>query len=142
MRICRMFHRNAQSCLVYVCGRGVEGERYVIEKYRSLADGQIRPVEAERSGTILSAGAVKKLRPQRDGIIVCAALNLKASGIQYWGLIDAKPHYGICAPAATPLRPDTRQSTNIRTGPVSGGPGNASGLYGSGSQGGDRPPAA
>ena len=95
MRIGRMFHRNAQTYLVHVFGRGLEGDRYVIEKYRSLADGQIHAVEAEQPGTrarrgqrrtIMSAGAVKKLRPERDEIIVCTALNLKASGIQYWGL--------------------------------------------------------
>ena len=94
MRIGRMFHRNAQTYLVHVFGRGLEGDRYVIEKYRSLADGQIHAVEAEQPATksrrgkrrtIMSAGAVKKLRPERDEIIVCTALNLKASGIQYWG---------------------------------------------------------
>ena len=95
MRIGRMFHRNAQTYLVHVFGRGLEGDRYVIEKYRSLADGQIHAVEAEQPGsrarrgkrrTIMSAGAVKKLRPERDEIIVCTALDLKASGIQYWGI--------------------------------------------------------
>jgi len=95
MRIGRMFHRNAQTYLVHVFGQGLEGDRYVIEKYRSLADGQIRAVEAEQPDakarrskrrTIMSAGAVKKLRPERDEIIVCTALNLKASGIQYWGI--------------------------------------------------------
>ena len=95
MRTGRMFHCNAQTYLVHVFGRGLEGERYVIEKYRSLADGQIHAVEAEQPGTkgrrrhrrtIASLAAVKKLRPERDEIIVCTALNLKASGIQYWGI--------------------------------------------------------
>ena len=95
MRIGRMFHRSAQTYLVHVFGQGLEGDRYVIETYRSRADGQIHPVEAEQTGvrarrgkrrTILSAGAVKKLRPERNEIIVCTALNLKASGIQYWGI--------------------------------------------------------
>ena len=94
MRSGRMFHRNAQTYLVHVFGQGLEGDRYVIEKYRSLADGQIRAVEAEQPGAkarrsrrrnIMSAGAVKKLRPERNEIIVCTALNLKGSGIQYWG---------------------------------------------------------
>ena len=95
MRIGRMFHRDAQTYLVHVFGRGLEGDRYVIEKYRSDSDGQIHPVEPERSvtkerrskrRTIISAGAVTKLRPERDEIIVCTALNLKASGIQLYGL--------------------------------------------------------
>ena len=95
MRIGRMFHRDAQTYLVHVFGRGLEGDRYVIEKYRSDSDGQIHPVEPERfvtkgrrskRRTIISAGAVTKLRPERDEIIVCTALNLKASGIQLYGL--------------------------------------------------------
>ena len=97
MRIGRMFHRDAQTYLVHVFGQGLEGDRYVIEKYRSDSDGQIHPVEPEQPRTagrrrrrriVVGAAAVKKLRPGRDEIIVCTArtaLNLKASGIQYWG---------------------------------------------------------
>ncbi len=94
MRIGRMFHRDAQTYLVHVFGRGLEGDRYVIEKYRSDSDGQIHPVEPEqpratgrrrRRRIVAGVAAVKKLRPERDEIIVCTALNLKASGIQYWG---------------------------------------------------------
>ena len=75
----------APSAAEWLCG---------IPHNHSLSDGQIHAVEAEqprtrgRRGkrrTIMSAGAVKKLRPERDEIIVCTALNLKASGIQYWG---------------------------------------------------------
>ena len=32
-----------------------------------------------------SRRAVRQMRPARDEIIVCTALNLKASGVQYWG---------------------------------------------------------
>ena len=94
MRIGRAFHRDAQTYLVHVFGRGLEGDRYVIEKYRSDSDGQIHPVEPERPvtkgrrsrrRTIMSAAGVKNLRPERDEIIVCTALNLKASGIQLYG---------------------------------------------------------
>ena len=95
MRIGRMFHRNAQTYLVHVFGRGLEGDRYVIEKYRSDSDGQIHPVEPEqpratgrrrRRRIVASAAAVRKMRPERDEIIVCTALDLKASGIQLYGL--------------------------------------------------------
>ena len=94
MRTGRMFHRDAQTYLVHVFGRGLEGDRYVIEKYRSDSEGQIHPVEPEqpraagrrsRRRIVAGVAAVKKLRPERDEIIVCTALNLKASGIQYWG---------------------------------------------------------
>ena len=95
MRIGQAFHRDAQTYLVHVFGRGLEGDRYVIEKYRSDSDGQIHQVEPEqpvtkgrrsRRRTIMSAAGVKNLRPERDEIIVCTALNLKASGIQLYGL--------------------------------------------------------
>ena len=95
MRNSRTFHRDVQTYLVHIFGRGLEGDRCVIEKYRSDSDGQIHPVEPEqpvtkarrsKRRTIMSAGAVTKLRPERDEIIVCTALNLKASGIQLYGL--------------------------------------------------------
>ena len=95
MRIGGMLHRNAETYLVHLFGCGLDGERYVIERYRSLPGGEIRPVQAEerktggrrkRRRTIASAGAVKKMRPERDEIIVCTALDLKASGVQLWGV--------------------------------------------------------
>ena len=95
MRIGRMFHRDAQTFLVHLFGRGLDDDRYVVGRYRSLADGQIRPVQAERPKTkargrprrtIVSASAVKQMRPERDEIIVCTGVNLAGSGIQYWGV--------------------------------------------------------
>ena len=96
MRIRRPSHRNAHTFLVHVFGRGLDGERYVVERFRSRPDGQIDPVEAERPKakkggrrprrTIVSAGAVRKMRPERDEIIICTALDLKASGVQIWGI--------------------------------------------------------
>ena len=94
MRIGRMLHRNAQTYLVHLFGRGLDDERYVIERYRSLASGEIRLVQAEQPNTsgrrklrrtIANVSAVKKMRPERDEIIICTALNLKASGVQLWG---------------------------------------------------------
>ena len=96
MRIRRPSHRNAHTFLIHVFGRGLDGDRYVVERFRSRPDGQIHPIEAERPRakkggrkprrTIVSAGEVKKMKPERDEIIVCTALDLKASGLQMWGL--------------------------------------------------------
>ena len=96
MRIRRPSRRNAHTFLVHVFGRGLDGERYVIERFRSRPDGRIDPVEAEqprakRGGrrprrTIVSASEVRKIRPERDEIVICTALDLKASGVQIWGL--------------------------------------------------------
>ena len=96
MRIRRPSHRNAHTFLVHVFGHGLDGERYVVERFRSRPDGQIHPVEAEQPKgnkgrrkqrrTVVSASKVKKMKPERDEIIICTALNLKASGVQILGL--------------------------------------------------------
>ena len=95
MRTGLKFHRDAQTFLIHLFGRGLEDDRYVIERYKSLANGEIRPVRAEqpkakgRRGqrrTIATLGAVKNLRPERDEIIVCTGVNLARSGVQMWGL--------------------------------------------------------
>ena len=95
MRIRRPSHRNSHTFLVHVFGRGLDGDRYVVERFRSRPDGQIDPVEAERPTTrkggrrprrtVVGAGEVKKMQPERDEIIICTALDLKASGVQLWG---------------------------------------------------------
>ena len=94
MRIGRTFHRDAQTFLVHVFGRGLDDDRYVVERYRSLADGEIRPVQVEQPKTkgrrkprrtIASVSTVKRMRPERNEIIVCTGMKLAGSGIQYWG---------------------------------------------------------
>lgn len=90
----RMFRRDAQTFLIHLFGRGLEDDRYVIERYKSLANGEICPVRAEqpkakgRRGqrrTIATLSAVKKLRPERDEIIVCTGVERPSCGVQYWG---------------------------------------------------------
>ena len=34
---------------------------------------------------IMSLGAVQRMRPERDEIIVCTGVKIAGSGIQYWG---------------------------------------------------------
>ena len=50
---------------------------------KERANARLRRRHAER---IASASEVKKMKPERDEIIICTALNLKASGVQIWGL--------------------------------------------------------
>ena len=105
MRIGRTFHRDAQTFLVHLFGRGLDDERYVVETYRSLPNGEIRPVEAGQPRTkgrrrprrrIVSRKAVRELRPERDEIIVCTGVTLARSGMQIWGMaasgLDAPRH--------------------------------------------------
>ena len=101
MRTGRMFHRDAQTFLVHLFGRGLEDRRYVVETYRSCPDGQIESIEPEQCRkkgrrkqrrVIASLAAVKKLRPGRDEIIVCTGVTLKDSGMQVWGINVAGLH--------------------------------------------------
>ena len=94
MRTGRMFHRDAQTFLIHLFGQGLDDERYVVETYRSLPSGEIRPVEAGQPKTkgrrrprrkIVSRKAVREMRPERDEIIVCTGVKLAGSGIQLYG---------------------------------------------------------
>ncbi|MDE0379246.1 MAG: hypothetical protein OXI20_08370 [Rhodospirillales bacterium] len=86
---------NTETFLVHIFGRGLEDDRYVVERFRSAADGAITPVptpvpatrgrKRRPRHTVTSLSNVTKMRPQRDEIIVCTAVNLKDSGIQLWG---------------------------------------------------------
>ena len=72
MRIHRPSHRNAHTFLVYVFGRGLDGERYAIERFRSRPDGRIDPVEPEqpkarRAGASRNARSSPRARSRRCG---------------------------------------------------------------------------
>ena len=84
---------NASTILTHVFGRGLADERYVVERYRAMADGDIRrapgdaaPAKGRRKAkrTVVSLKAVQKLRPARTEIIVCTGLRIKG-GVQIWG---------------------------------------------------------
>ena len=86
----------ADTFLTHIFGRGLEDDRYVIERFRAMADGDIRRCDGDRSATGVKSRrkarrvtatlkAVKELRPAPNEIIICTALNLKRSGIQYRG---------------------------------------------------------
>ena len=102
MRIGGMLRRNSDTWLTHIFGRGLDDERYVVESYRSLPSGEIRPVEAGQPKTkghrrtrrkIVSREAVRELRPERDEIIVCTGVKLAGSGIQLYDLAAS----GLCA---------------------------------------------
>ena len=83
----------AATFLVHYFGTGLADDRYVIEKFRALADGDIRPVRIEAPGAkgrrakyaTASLKAVKEMRPGRDEIIVCTGLRTRG-GKQLWGV--------------------------------------------------------
>ncbi len=85
---------DARTYLTHFVGDGLEDDRYVVETYRSLANGEIIPVHADGSrprgrrkalGRILPLKAVEKLRPARDEIIIATGVTLRNCGLQRWG---------------------------------------------------------
>ena len=88
----------ADTFLVHFFGGGLADERYVVERFKAYADGDIRPWPGEemskgkgrRSAQRVTATlkAVKELRPACTEIIICSGLRTRG-GQQLWGVIAA-----------------------------------------------------
>ena len=86
--------RESNTFLTHTFGRGLEDERYAVERFKSAMDGEIRPMpagEADKRGSkkkraTATRKAVREMRPARDEIIVCTGLRTRDSGVQYWGV--------------------------------------------------------
>ena len=85
---------DARTFLTHFVGNGLDDERYVVETYRSLANGDIVPVQADGTkpkgrrkarGTILPLKAVEAMRPGRDEIIIATGVKRRDCGVQLWG---------------------------------------------------------
>ena len=111
MQTVKAFRGNARTFLTHMFGRGLDDDRYVIERFRSKADGEIHPrrrngakKSRRRVGARLPArsspwapsngsrdglaGERQVSRPERDEIIVCTGIMRLfpiTGGIQYWG---------------------------------------------------------
>ena len=86
----------AGTWLVHAFGSGLDGEdRFTVERYRAMVDGDIRPVRPEGSGAkgrrgakppVVSRKQVEALRPARAEIIICTGLRTRG-GWQIWGSV-------------------------------------------------------
>ena len=92
MHSIRIPRGDACTFLTHLFGRGLNDERYRVQRFKSHADGDITPRHrcktAKKGRTvreIVSLRTVKQMRPQRDEIIVCTGLTRSSSGVQYWG---------------------------------------------------------
>ena len=80
---------DARTYLTHFVGDGLQDDRYVAETFRSLANGEIVPVQAEGTpkgrrkarGRILALKVVEKLRPARDEIIIATGLKLRNAAL-------------------------------------------------------------
>ncbi len=81
----------ANTFITHLSGRTLADDRYPVDKFRSTAEGDIRPVTAGETGkrktrrVTASHRAVREMRPARDEPIVCKGLRVPGSGLQLWG---------------------------------------------------------
>ena len=85
----------ADTFLVHFFGTGLADDRYVVERFRALADGDIRPIRPEATGakgrckakhTVVSRKQAEAMRPDRTEIIICTGLSTRG-GRQAWGSV-------------------------------------------------------
>ncbi len=85
----------ADTFLVHFFGTGLADEKYVVERFRAMADGDIRPIRPEAAGakgrrkvthTVVSRKQAEAMRPGRTEIIVCTGLSTRG-GRQAWGAV-------------------------------------------------------
>ena len=83
---------SSRTFLIHMFSRGLDDNRYVVERYKSTFDGEIvrwpckgKSKTGKQPRQIMSLGAVQRMRPERDEIIVCTGVKIAGSGIQYWG---------------------------------------------------------
>lgn len=83
----------ASTFLTHFFGSGLSDDRYVVERFKAMIDGDIRrcPDEAangkgrrKAARATATLKAVKEMRPGRTEIIVCTGLKTRG-GIQIWG---------------------------------------------------------
>ncbi len=88
----------ADTFLVHFFGTGLADDRYVVQRFKALADGDIRPWSGEQQATgkgrrkakriTASLKAVKEMRPACTEIIICTGLRTRG-GWQLWGSLAA-----------------------------------------------------
>ena len=94
MQMATTLRRSTHTFLTHLFGPGLDDDRYVIERFQSKADGEIRPRgrngsskkgRGKASREIVSLSTVQRMRPERDEIIICTGVNCTTLGVQYWG---------------------------------------------------------
>ena len=88
----------AATFLIHYFGGGLDGDdRFVVERFRAAADGDIRPVRdgtenakrgRKRGRVVVSREEAEAMRPDRTEIIVCTGLRTRG-GRQAWGSLAA-----------------------------------------------------
>ncbi len=89
-----MTGNTASTFLTHIFGSGLSDDRYVVERFKAMIDGDIRrcpdPAPAKGKGrsranyATATLKAVREMRPARTEIIVCTGLRTRG-GVQIWG---------------------------------------------------------
>ena len=108
----------ADTFLVHFFGTGLADDRYVVERFRALADGDIRPIRTEAAGakgrckakhTVVSRKQAEAMRPDRTEIIICTGLSTRGGrqglGERGPGPVLRPQAEGLTAPFRTSCRP-------------------------------------
>ena len=94
MQTIKLPRTNAHTFLTHMFGRGLDDDRFRVERFQSMSDGEIRPRRCngpskkgrgKASREIVSLRTVQKIRPARDEIIICTGVHCATAGVQYWG---------------------------------------------------------
>ena len=94
MQMATTLRRSTHTFLTHLFGPGLDDDRYLVERFQSMADGEIRRRRgngASKKGRskgcreIASLSTVQRMRPERDEIIICTGVNCTNLGVQYWG---------------------------------------------------------
>lgn len=100
---------DARTFLTHFVGDGLEDDRYVVQRFRSMADGDVVPVHADGTRpkgrrkaqpAIIPLKAVEKMCPARDEIIVARGNQAARRGGPVLGLAG---HEDIHGPSAEGL---------------------------------------
>ena len=85
---------DTRTWLIHTFGCGLDGEdRFVVERFKTMLDGDIRPVQPEPPRTngrrkakpvVVSRKEVETMRPARTEIIICTGLRTRG-GWQIYG---------------------------------------------------------
>ncbi|MCY3701537.1 MAG: hypothetical protein OXG16_02500 [Rhodospirillales bacterium] len=87
----------AETFLVHFFGTGLADDRYVVERFRARANGDIVPVPAEALAAkgrlktkhmVVSRKEAEAMRPDRTEIIICTGLKTRG-GRRAWGSVAA-----------------------------------------------------
>ena len=94
MQMATTLRRSTRTFLTHLFGPGLDDDRYHVERFQSMADGEIRrrhgkgaskKGRGKASREIVSLSTVQRMRPERDEIIICTGVNRTTLGVQYWG---------------------------------------------------------